>query len=187
MDRFMLHLKNEGFAPADASDLLRRARSLCSGTGATVRDTRVSSRYIEYDVSVPMEEIEEIVSGLESIGGLESARHLVDEGQIDKRQAMMDGVSYFNDERFWEAHEALEGVWKGVHEGEKDLVQGIILVAAALVHHQKNEDRICVSMLGRALSKLAGADGEYFGIDVGRVRGRVEAMRRTGQVGAFTI
>ena len=53
----------------------------------------------------------------------------------------------------------LKGVWKKTHEGEKDLVQGIILVAAALVHYQKYENEICLSIMKRAMEKLSNASG----------------------------
>lgn len=186
MDRFMLHLKNGRYGPADAKMLLGRARDLSSGMSLTVRDTRVSSRYIEYDISVPKEDLDGLVARLEPVGSLDHARHIVEE-EIPKDDAIRDGVRYFNTERFWECHEALEGVWKKCYEGEKDLVQGIILVAAALVHHQKDEDDICLSILGRAIKKLADAQGTYFGIDVNRIREKASAMISSGKISTFEI
>lgn len=186
VDRFMLHLMNDDFVPQDAPELLRRARRICSGMDATLRDVRVSSRYIEYDVSVAKELMELLVSRLEPIGRLDHARHLIEE-EIERERAVLDGISYFNDERFWEAHEALEGVWKRSLEGERDLVQGIILVAAAFVHYQKNENRICLSIMGRALAKLSSSGGTYFGIDVDKLRSRVLAMRNPEEIRTFTI
>ena len=41
-----------------------------------------------------------------------------------------------------------------VYDDEKELIQGLILVAAALVHYQKYENVVCLSVLGRALKKL---------------------------------
>ena len=43
---------------------------------------------------------------------------------------------------FGECHEALEGAWKQSIGDEKELIQGLILVAAALVHYQKDENAI---------------------------------------------
>ena len=51
-----------------------------------------------------------------------------------KNQLIKDGIFYFNNERFWECHEAFEGAWKQCTGDEKELIQGLILVAAALVH-----------------------------------------------------
>ena len=52
----------------------------------------------------------------------------------------------------------------------------MILVAAALVHYQKNEDDICLSVLGRALEKLRGKSGQYCKIDVDNVKQKIIEM-----------
>lgn len=78
-------------------------------------------------------------------------------------------------------------MWKKSYEGEKDLVQGIILIAAALVHYQKAEDSICLSVLGRALDKLANATGEYHGINVDNLREQTRSIRDSGKIALFAI
>jgi predicted metal-dependent hydrolase len=188
MDRFMLHLKNDDFTPKDASSLLRRSRDLCSDIDVTLRDTRVSKRHIEYDVSVQKDNINLIIKRLEPIGKLHNARHIVevdnasDTDDTWKEQAIKEGIFYFNNERFWESHEVLEGVWKQCFEGERDLVQGIILVAAAFVHYQKNENRICISILKRAQTKLSNADGTYFGININQLQHKITEIISSGTV-----
>ena len=52
----------------------------------------------------------------------------------------------------------------------------LILVAAALVHYQKNEDKICLSVLGRALDKLHDKSGQYCKINVDNVKQKVIEM-----------
>ena len=182
----MLHLKNTGYLPQDSQSLLRKARDLSSGIESTIRDTRVSSKYIEYDVSVDKGDLDNLVEQLGSIAELDHAKHVVEE-EIEKAQAIKDGISYFNDERFWECHEVLEGVWKKCYEGEKDLVQGIILVAAALVHYQKNENDICLSIFGRALDKLSNSSGMYHEIDVDSIRKTISDMKSSGNISTFGI
>ncbi|MDE1862170.1 MAG: DUF309 domain-containing protein [Thaumarchaeota archaeon] len=182
----MIHLKNGGYSPNDAPVLLRRADDLTSGLDSLVRDTRVSTQYLEFDVSIAKENLDQLVSRLEPIGPLDHARHLVEE-KIGKEEALESAVFYFNNERFWECHEVLEGVWKSTYEGEKDLVQGIILVAAALVHHQKAEDGICLSILVRAMEKLTGATGAYHGIDVDKFKKTVAKMIENRDIRAFAI
>ena len=150
----MVHLKNSGYVPTDAKALLAKADQLTSEMDVIVRDMRVSTKYLEFDVSVKKEELDEVVKKFQSIGSLDDARHVVEE-KIEKEEALKRAKHYFNDEKYWECHEVLEGVWKKTHEGEKDLVQGIILVAAALVHYQKNENDICLSIMKRAMEKLS--------------------------------
>ena len=127
-----------------------------------------------------------LVERFAPIAPLDHAKHVVEE-HIEKEDAIRMGRSYFNEERFWEAHEVLEGVWKKCFEGEKELVQGIILVAAALVHYQKAENSICLSVLGRSLEKLGRSSGMYHDINVDLLRKNVQAIKNTGQISLFSI
>ena len=186
MDRFMIHLKNSDYVPSDSHDLLLRAREITSLMHITIRDMRVSSRYLEFDVSIGKERLDQLIKKLELIGPLDHAKHVVDE-TIGKEEAIEKGIDYFNYERFWECHEVLEGAWKKSEGKEKELIQGIILVAAALVHYQKNENEICLSIFNRALEKIGSAKGKYHKIDVDALRDKVSSMLRTGALETFTI
>jgi hypothetical protein len=182
----MLHLKNTGYTPQDTDKLLVMARKLSYNLAATIRDCRVSTRYVEFDVSIDKSKMDTLVERFAPIAPLDHAKHVVEE-HIEKEDAIKMGISYFNEERFWEAHEVLEGVWKKCFEGEKDLVQGIILVAAALVHYQKAENTICLSVLGRALEKIGRATGMYHDINVDLLRKNVQAIKNSGQISLFSI
>lgn len=182
----MLHLKNDGYIPKDATDLLVKARKLCSGMDITIRDTRVSSKYVEFDISINKEHLAELVAKLKLIGNLDHAKLIVEEKK-EKEDAIKEGIFFFNNERYWECHEVFESVWNNCYGGEKDLIHGIILIAAALVHFQKNEDKICLSILGRALVKLENANGRYHKIDIDGIRNKLTHIRNSGQITTFLI
>ena len=182
----MLHLQNTGFGPKDAVKLLAQARQLCSVKNSILRDARVSNKYIEFDVSILKDDLDQLIGNLKTIGRLDHAKQVVEE-EKEKEDAIKEGIFYFNNERFWECHEVLEGVWKNCYEGEKDLVQGIILIAAALVHFQKNEDEICLSIFGRALEKLSRSSGKYHGIDIEKLQSTVKQMLETKKISTFEI
>ena len=182
----MLHLKNENYVPKDASELLHKSRDLCSGMNVTIRDARVSRQFLEFDVSVNKENLDVLVTKMKPLGELDHAKHVVEE-EIPKDDAIKDGICYFNDERFWECHEVFEGVWKKCYEGERELLQGIILVAASLVHYQKNENEICISILNRALKKLVNTSGQYHNIDVDGLRKKVNEIITSGKITTFSI
>ena len=186
MDRFMLHLKNENYIPKNASELLHQSRDLSSGMNVTIRDTRVSRKFLEFDVSINKENLDELLAKMKPLGELDHAKPVIEE-EIPKEDAIKEGISYFNDERFWECHEVFEGVWKKCVEQEKILVQGIILVAAALVHYQKNENQICLSILNRALLKLGNAPGQYNNIDVDSLRNKINEIITSGKITTFLI
>ena len=182
----MLHLKNTGYNPIDSDKLLSKARNLSAGLNVIIRDTRVSNKYVEYDISIPKVQLDELVKRLQPIASLDHAKHVVEE-QLEKDEAIRKGIFYFNNERYWECHEVLEGVWKKCYEGEKDLVQGLILVAAALVHYQKNENDICISILDRALQKLENTSGNYNNIDIDSLRNKIEEIQKTKKITTFAI
>jgi predicted metal-dependent hydrolase len=186
MDRFMVHLKNSGYVPTDAKTLLAKADQLTSEMNVIVRDMRVSTRCLEFDVSVKKEELDKVVKKFESIGSLDDVRCIIEE-KIKKEEALKKAKQYFNDERYWECHEVLEGVWKKTYEGEKNLVQGIILVAAALVHYQKNENEICLSIMKRAMEKLSSACGMYHDVDVDHFRKMAEKIISSKNISPFMI
>ncbi len=187
MERYMLHLKNTGrYGPRDSKRIVYRARGLGSGTGASVRVARIATEFIELDVSVEAKHLDDLIKDLEPIGPIDNIRHVTVE-EIEKEQGIRDGVSYFNSERFWESHEAFEGVWKKCFGREKELVQGIILVAVAFAHGQRNESVIGVRMLKRALEKLGRSPSTYHSIDVDRIRLKAANMRAEGQLVLFEI
>jgi len=182
----MLHLKNLRYLPKDANTILVNSRDLIYGMTAVIRDCRVSSKFIELDVSVHQNNLELLLEKLTSIGQIDHSRHIIEE-EIEKNQLIKDGIFYFNNERFWECHEALEGAWKQCTGDEKELIQGLILVAAALVHYQKDENTICLSVLGRALKKLHSKSGEYYKINVDMVKQKTIEILDKKEIFTFTF
>jgi uncharacterized protein len=146
------------YTPKDATALMCRARELVEPE-ATIRDARVSKKYIEFDTSIPDGmDVNTIIERLEAISPLGSYEHIV-ERHMDKDGAIKRAMQLFNDEKYWQAHEALEYAWKNASGVEKDILNGIILVAAAFVHDEKDEPGVCLSILQRARKKLGGASG----------------------------
>ena len=186
MDRFMVHLKNSGYTPKDAETILSNSRDLAYRMNLTIRDCRISNKFIELDVSIPKNNLELLLEKLLPIGEIDHFRHIIEE-QIEKNQLIIDGIFYFNNERFWESHEALEGAWKQSTGDEKELIQGIILIAAALVHYQKYENQICLSVLNRALNKLHNKSGEYHKINVDSVKQKIIEMLGKKEITLFAI
>lgn len=186
MQRFMVHLQNRSYTAKEATILLYRARELTEPE-VTVRDARVSKKYIEFDISMPDSmDIDTLARRIEIIAPLVSYEHIV-ERHMDKYEAISRAVELFNDEKYWGAHEALEPVWKAASGSEKSILNGIILVAAAFVHDEKNESEICLSILERARKKLDGISGSYHGIDVDRIAGLISKIINSRSVERFTI
>jgi predicted metal-dependent hydrolase len=66
-----------------------------------------------------------------------------------------EGIELFNRAAFFEAHEALEDVWRAAPEAEKRFLQGLIQVAVALYHHGNGNSLGARSVLRRAWRNLS--------------------------------
>jgi hypothetical protein len=187
MKRYMVHLQNTlPYTPKDATALLRRARELVEPKGS-VRDARISKKYIEFDTSISEDmDVKKIIIRLEAIAPLASYEQII-ERHMEKDVAIRRAVQLFNDEKYWEAHEGLEYVWKNTTGIEKEILNGIILIAAAFVHDEKDEQDVCISILQRARKKLYRASGIYHGIDINRIADMISEIINTGRVERFTI
>jgi hypothetical protein len=183
----MLHLQNTmPYTPKHASTLLQTAREIVEPQ-ASVRDARVSKKYIEFDISISDgADMKTIIAAIESIAPLASYEEIL-ERHLEKVGAIARAVQLFNDERYWEAHEALEYVWKNATGVEREILNGIILVAAAFVHDEKDEPDICISILRRARKKLDPVSGNYHGININRIADMISEIINTGKVHRFTI
>ena len=187
MKRYIIHLKNQNYIPKQANWLLNRARNIVSDIGVVVRDTRVATEHVEFDTSVPeRSDIEEILRRFNTISPL-LEYELLTERQMEKHEAIRKAKDLFNNEKYWQTHEVLEPVWKGAHGEEKDLLNGIILIAAAFVHDEKDESSICISILSRAKKKLSQSKGLYFGMDLDEINREVLRIIETGMIRRFTI
>jgi hypothetical protein len=187
MKRYILHLQNTApYTPKEATLLLHKARELVEPE-ASIRDARVSKRFIEFDISISDDkDIGQIGGRIEVIAPLASYEEIM-ERHIEKDKSIMRAVQLFNDERYWEAHEVLEYVWKNATGTEKEILNGIILVAAAFVHDEKDEQDICISILQRAKRKLDQTSDKYYGIDIIKIVELLSDIINTGDVRRFTI
>jgi uncharacterized protein len=76
-------------------------------------------------------------------------------------------MKLFNHEEFWEAHEALEEIWK---ETDNDLfLRGLIVFAAAFVHVQRNNPSGCRKVLDKCVAWLGPFAPVHWDLDVDRI------------------
>jgi len=186
MERYMLHFKNNGFSPKDSRELIYRARDLASDMDASVRVVRIARNFLEFDVGVEKEDLDTLVEKLSTIGAIDNIRHVFEE-EIEKEKGISDGIYYFNNERYWECHEAFEGVWKQCFGKEKEILQGIILFAVAFAHAQEDDLRIGIGMLKRVLDKLGTSPSEYHSINIDRLRKKAIEMQQEKKLTIFEI
>jgi hypothetical protein len=99
---------------------------------------------------------------------------------MDERLAR--GVALFNEERFFDAHDAWEDLWNETSGPDRVFVQGLIQAAVGLYHRGNGNCRGARSQLSRSLAKLAGFTPGRHGLDtaglVGRLRGCLAEAER---------
>jgi uncharacterized protein len=185
LERYLLYLKNQKFRPSDAPHLLLEARTSIPKTdNIIIRDVRVAQRFIEFDVSLSGQELLDriVLNALSTIAEFESYE-IVKEENLSKEEAIDRARNLFNNEKFWKCHEVLEFVWKQAEGDEKKLLNGVILVAAALVHFQKGENEICMSILKRADDKIkSGKEEEYYRIKLDSLKENLRKIIDTGTI-----
>ena len=72
----------------------------------------------------------------------------------------------FNEEKFFEAHEVLEDLWRKVTGPERNFYQALIQIAAALVHVQRGNPRGAVEMLAKAEKLSRPYPAAYRGVEI---------------------
>jgi hypothetical protein len=81
----------------------------------------------------------------------------------------LHGIVLFNQGKFFDAHEALEDVWRAAPHEEKKIWQGLVQVAVAL-HHYSTGNRVGMrSVLVRAMKNLAGHPPHFYSIHIPRL------------------
>ena len=77
-----------------------------------------------------------------------------------------EGVSLFNGVHYWHAHEAWETLWRSAPDDERDFYQGLIQIAAGLLHLQRRNARGARNKLGEGIARLKGYLPAHRGIFV---------------------
>ncbi len=158
--------------------MLRRLRALSAGQPGQVLNLRVTPCAVEFDFFIPGERPGDVYfAAWKSIGKKLTLRDLDGRPALcDPARAMKAAKHLWDEHRFWEVHEVLEEPWKKAHGRERDMLQGFILGAAALVHLQKNEAFVVPSMIQSALTKLQGQPVSYYGWNLEKFRRELKRM-----------
>ncbi len=71
------------------------------------------------------------------------------------------GIALFNNAEFFDAHEALEDVWRAAPPENKKFLQGMVQIAVAF-HHYSTGNRVGMrSVLERAIRNLSEPSGSF--------------------------
>ncbi|MBI2402334.1 MAG: DUF309 domain-containing protein [Gemmatimonadetes bacterium] len=101
---------------------------------------------------------------------------------IDRAACAGRAVELFNHAKYWEAHEALEQIWRSVADAdEAKVLQGLIQAAAALFHRERGNSH-GVRIVGEAaLDKLAGPQHPAVEFETERLRADLAEALHSGR------
>jgi len=176
--RYLVRLENkQKYTPKDASSFAKQVREVL-GAKEAIGHLRISSRAVEFDLFAENSPaLNKSKAALEKNFARIITLKLLDKAPVpgDRLEILKEGISLFNEERFWECHEVLEQIWHPAEGEERDIIQGLILTAAAFVHAQRNRTERSIAMLKKAKQKL-GTRASYQGIDLNTVRKNIDAI-----------
>jgi predicted metal-dependent hydrolase len=78
--------------------------------------------------------------------------------------------------RYWHAHEAWETLWRAAPDEERDVYQGLIQLAAGLLHLQRRNQRGARNKLAEGIEKLRKFQPTHHGIVINELVGRGERI-----------
>ncbi|MEO6578348.1 MAG: DUF309 domain-containing protein [Candidatus Limnocylindria bacterium] len=94
-------------------------------------------------------------------------------------------VAMFNGVRYWHAHEAWETLWRAAEDDERDFYQGLIQVAAGLLHLQRRNLRGATNKLGEGVAKLRRYQPAHHGVFVNELVGEAKRILNDLEAGVL--
>lgn len=87
------------------------------------------------------------------------------------------GVEQFNRREYWKAHDSWEAVWQASSGDRRQMIQGLIQVAAACYHIEKGHaHRATERLLTAALARLDPLPDSFGGIDLATLRAETRGL-----------
>ncbi len=94
-------------------------------------------------------------------------------------------VAMFNGVRYWHAHEAWETLWRAAEDDERDFYQGLIQVAAGLLHLQRRNVRGATNKLSEGIAKLRRYQPAHHGVFVNELVGEAKRILNELEAGVL--
>ena len=75
-------------------------------------------------------------------------------------------LNLFNNQKWYDAHDAFEEIWNSVDGDERQVIQGILQVAVSQFHLSKGNLNGATILLGEGLGRIKGRTKINLGIDL---------------------
>ena len=91
---------------------------------------------------------------------------MVGEEKLSFNENFNDALSLFNEQKWYEAHDAFEDIWNILDGDERQVVHGILQVSVSQFHLSKGNINGATILLGEGLGRIKNRTYVNFGVDL---------------------
>ena len=82
------------------------------------------------------------------------------------KESLQEAIDLFNNQKWYEAHDAFEDIWNDLVGDERQIVQGILQVSVSQFHLNKGNLNGAMILLGEGLGRIKNRVSEDIEIDL---------------------
>ena len=92
------------------------------------------------------------------------------------KESLEEAIDLFNNQKWYEAHDAFEDIWNDLVGDERQIVQGILQVSVSQFHLNKGNLNGAMILLGEGLGRIRNRVSEDLEIDLILLCSSLEAL-----------
>jgi predicted metal-dependent hydrolase len=117
-------------------------------------------------LAATLSDVEAVVTRLRRGAEVAEAYHRVPAPPTPLAGALVQGALLFEAGLFFEVHEVLEDVWRGLEDPQRGFVQGLIQIGVAMHHLGHGNPRGATSLFGSGRARVAPHGPVFEGVEV---------------------
>ena len=91
---------------------------------------------------------------------------MIDESTKSFQDSLSVALNLFNNQKWYEAHDAFEDIWNTLDGDERQVIQGILQVSVSQFHLSKGNLNGATILLGEGLGRIKTRTNIHLGIDL---------------------
>ena len=92
------------------------------------------------------------------------------------KESLQEAIDLFNNQKWYEAHDAFEDLWNDLVGDERQIVQGILQVSVSQFHLNKGNLNGAMILLGEGLGRIKNRESEDLEIDLRLLCNKLESL-----------
>ncbi len=92
------------------------------------------------------------------------------------KDSFNEAIDLFNNQKWYEAHDAFEDIWNDLVGDERQVVQGILQISVSQFHLNKGNVNGAMILIGEGLGRIRYRISDNLGIDLLTLCGNLESL-----------